>query len=106
MPAIDAGFPSLGIFCEHVRLVVLRVERDAQENKVLPHAIGETFLQSGEVVREPKTIIRQGTARVNESDRDNLAAKLGERHVLLVLIDQRKIWNHLAALQERHKTLF
>ena len=65
MPAIGVGFPDLHIFCEHVGLIVLGIERDAEKHQVLWQPIVKTLLEPGEVV---STVENKSPARDSVSD--------------------------------------
>jgi hypothetical protein len=43
MPGLRIGFPDSRLFCENIRLIVNRIERDTEEHQILTHAGSKPF---------------------------------------------------------------
>src|SRR6267142_720112 len=88
-------FPNSRVLQQNIGLIVGRIEGHSQQDEIAPEFLFEPLLQPGKIVRGAKAEVRQGTARVNEVERYNLADKLREFDSAAVLVKQREIRDSL-----------
>ena len=85
-PPVELGAPELSIVLQHLRCVALGVEGDRNEGDLGTELRPQRVLHVDHLLRQQRADVR--TAGIDEGQRHDLAAQIGERHRLCVLRGQ------------------
>src|SRR5579862_5120890 len=103
MPALRIGPPDTCIVGQRLPLIVLGIDDQAEQHKIVSYVLKKPFLQPSQIAVQPKTVVRIGAPSVDKRQHQNLAGKLGKINPLLVLIREVNIgygvsdckWSHV-----------
>jgi hypothetical protein len=87
-PAVELRTPELGVVLQHLRRVVLGVEADRNKGDLGAEIRTQFVLDLHHLLRQERADV--GAFGIDEGQRHDLAAQVGERHRLSVLRGQAK----------------
>src|SRR5271157_2894803 len=101
-PGIDPANVPLAIAAQHRRLVVLRVNTDAEQLRFAEclRVLLQLLHHLREIVAHPQAVVRKRASRVDEGEQQRLAGELVEVDRLAVLVDQCKVGHFVTGLRD------